>query len=119
MSVHGEYARALGGVIDALAPFDAPHAARETALPPAPGSPPDLPSSDAFARTWHRAFEAARFDETRDLSSAARAALGLLATLESGLTVRAAPAMAVEIDRLCAACQHLRAHCHAILGVGR
>ena len=93
MSVHGEYARALRGVIDALAGVDAPEA------------------------DWYAAFASAEVDATRDLSTAAKAALSLLDALAQRLADPPLPAGdSVALDRLRTACEHLRAHCHAILG---
>ncbi|MFO0688872.1 MAG: hypothetical protein U0900_09200 [Myxococcota bacterium] len=91
MSVHGEYARALDGLIEALAASTRPDRAG-----------------------WIEALEAARATQTRDLSTAARAAGTILDRLEADLD-GGAPKRADD-PNVRDACHHLRAHCHAILG---
>lgn len=90
MSVHGEYGRALAGVMERLG--DGPPRLRET---------------------FRSALDAARVTAERDLSTAARTALAVLDELEQALD-----APEPEL-RLREACDHLRAHVEAILGVPR
>lgn len=101
MSVHGEYARALGGVRECLAAL----------------------RTDAAQRAaWLGALEGAAVTPARDLSTAARGALAALAGIEAGLSARGAaadPEPSWGAAALLEACRHLRAHCHAILGVKR
>lgn len=105
MSVHGEYSRALRHVIERL----------------------DEQASTTAAR--HReALDGARPTPERDLSTAARAALAVLARVEAELvsSVSAATGRPEDdgrgsadrptSDDLRDACHHLRAHCRAILG---
>lgn len=116
MSVHGEYARALAGVLERLADCDSR-------------------LRDAF----RPALDAARVTPERDLSTAARSALAVLDRMEATLEAQASepegggcpprttadvlPADDVEASepemRLHEACQHLRAHVTAILGTRR
>lgn len=91
MSVHGEYARALAGIVEALA---------ASARPDRAG--------------WIDALDAAHATETRDLSTAARAARAILDRLEADRG-GSGPESSLE-PALRDACHHLRAHCHAILG---
>ena len=105
MSVHGEYQRSLRNL--------------EVRLTEA---------ADALALPWADAIAAARLDGARDLSSAARAALALVARLEAALgpfgddvrpmAPHASPPAAEPLPALRDACHHLRAHCRAILGPG-
>lgn len=102
MSVHGEYQRALRVVQLRIAE-----------------------SEFLLGAGWEAKFASAQLEEGRDLSSAARTSLELLANLEveyeslgaladSGAASRA-PQGRLELLR--DACHRLRAHCHAILGV--
>lgn len=91
MSVHGEYARSLAIVLELLA--EGALRGREALL-------------DALG--------AARATETRDLSSAARAARAVLDRIDAALDDDRDTAD--DDARLRDACHHLRAHCHAILG---
>lgn len=84
----------------------------------------------AIAARWSEPFEGARIDELRDLSTAARTAIALVAELEGALEADldlapAAPgesrhdsATTSRFAPLRDACHSLRAHCRAILGQG-
>jgi hypothetical protein len=101
MSVHGEYQRALRVVQLRLAE-----------------------SEFLMGEGWAERLECAQLDEGRDLSSAARASLELLASLDARLQSEDALAEGEVASRsphgrlelLRDACHRLRAHCHAILG---
>lgn len=106
MSVHGEYSRALRQLRECLE------------------------ERDAGLATRHRdALDAAQATPARDLSTAARAALAVLARLETDPALAdpsSSPCTQNEgedriehrpaTDALRDACHHLRAHCRAILG---
>jgi uncharacterized membrane protein YccC len=106
MSVHGEYSRALRQLRERLDERGA-----------------------ALAERHREALDAAQVTPARDLSTAARAALAVLARLEGdpALTAPDAPLRPTRetegpvggrpaTDGLRDACHHLRAHCRAILG---
>jgi hypothetical protein len=105
MSVHGEYSRALRHLIERL----------------------DEQASTAAAR-HRKALDGARPTPERDLSTAARTALAVLARVEAELVSSASAthggpedagkksADEPASDVLRDACHHLRAHCRAILG---
>lgn len=111
MSVHGEYQRVLRIVQVRIAE-----------------------AGGAIAARWSEPFERARIDELRDLSTAARTAIALLAELEAELEAErgaerakapAAPGEARDDSATTSrfaplrdACHSLRAHCRAILGQG-
>ena len=103
VSVHGEYLRALRVVQLRLAE-----------------------SEFLLGEGWDAKLESAQLEEGRDLSSAARASLELLASLEAELEGQSAVADGggasgsplERLELLRDACHRLRAHCHAILGVG-
>jgi hypothetical protein len=101
MSVHGEYQRALRVVQLRLAE-----------------------SEFLVGEGWGVKLESAQLEEGRDLSSAARTSLELLARLEAefesqdalaGGALAATPPLG-RLELLRDACHRLRAHCHAILG---
>lgn len=103
MSVHGEYSRALRNVLERLEE-----------------------SETLVGREWQDILDAAQLRSDGDLSTAARAALAVMARLEAELA-RAGSAGGVaansklggaRLEPLRDACHHLRAHCHAILGGG-
>lgn len=105
MSVHGEYARALGGVLARLAEWQTPE-----------------------GQSLRLAFEAAEATPTRDLSLAARQARVALGALDAWLGSgrgelaggdRSGPDAGADAAALREACRHLQAHCDAILGVER
>lgn len=101
MSVHGEYQRALRVVQLRLAE-----------------------SEFLVGEGWAAKLESAQLEEGRDLSSAARRALELLASLAAEFESEGAPADGSDassaphgrLELLRDACHRLRAHCHAILG---
>ncbi|MEZ4281699.1 MAG: hypothetical protein R3F21_19010 [Myxococcota bacterium] len=107
MSVHGEYQRVLRIVQVRIAE-----------------------AGGAIAARWSEPFERARIDELRDLSTAARTAIALVAELEAELEADlglapAAPGEARDDSATTSrfaplrdACHSLRAHCRAILGQG-
>lgn len=103
MSVHGEYGRALRGVLEQLDECNG-----------------------LVARDGRNSLDAAHTSPVQDLSTAARRALAGLDRVEADLTdaagrveaARHAGADRLRLERLRDACHHLRAHCHAILGVG-
>jgi hypothetical protein len=103
MSVHGEYQRALRVVQLRLAE-----------------------SEFLMGEGWDAKLEGAQLAEGRDLSSAARTSLELLANLEAELESNgtladgggASESPHGRLELLRDACHRLRAHCHAILGVG-
>lgn len=93
MSVHGEYARALALVLDALG------------------------QGAQQRRNWNEwiaALDAAQATQTRDLSTAALTARSILDRIEAALDSNGRPTDADA--RLRDVCHHLRAHCQAILG---
>lgn len=99
LSVHGEYGRALEGLIAALRAWD-----------------------DPSRGDWIARFEAARVGASPDLSGAARAALAALEPLSArvGPAEGAADASAPGPARptpLQEACLNLRSHCRIILGI--
>ena len=103
LSVHGEYQRVLRNVQVRLEE-----------------------AADAIAARWSEPFERVQIDEKRDLSTAARAAIALVAQLEADLGLAPAarsdahegPATTSRLAPLRDACHSLRAHCRAILGLG-
>lgn len=101
MSVHGEYARALGGVLARLAEWQTPE-----------------------CESMRLAFESAEATPTRNLSMAARQARVALAAVDAWLgraalegRDRSGPHPRPDAAPLREACRHLHAHCDAILGV--
>lgn len=96
MSVHGEYNRALDTVVERL---------RER--------------SRRDADAWADRLAGTRCgpDAEADLSTAARTCLGLVEKLESDPALAGSSDDAVGSARWRAALEHLRAHCHVILGV--
>lgn len=100
MSVHGEYARALRALCVRLAEYEAIRGGAD----------------------WAARFESAIADESRDLSTAARAADALLDSLDRELEgvleqPREGGLAGGHFELLHDACTNLRAHCRAILGV--
>jgi hypothetical protein len=103
LSVHGEYQRVLRIVQLRLAE-----------------------AGDVISERWSEPFERAQIDETRDLSTSARAAIALVAQLEADLGLAAATpgdghegsSTTSRLAPLRDACHSLHAHCRAILGLG-
>jgi len=102
MSVHGEYGRALESLIARVRISTHPDRER-----------------------WLDALEAARVGRNPDLSTAARAGRTLLREFAAGLERSSedpssgAAVPSAEAGWLLEACDHLRAHCRAVLGPER
>jgi len=102
MSVHGEFHRALRTLWHRLSE-----------------------SEFLIGEDWLARLEAVQAEANRDLSAAARTSIALLVRLESDLgdmsprigSPPASPVLLPSLDLLRDACNHLRAHCYAILGV--
>jgi len=76
--------------------------------------------ADPRARDWTRALEAARVDADRDLSSAARACLAALDSIERSWVADAASGAGPPVaSALRDAFEHLHAHCRIVLGLPR
>ncbi len=103
MSVHGEYQRALRVVQVRL-----------------------TEAENLVGESWGAKLENAQLEQGRDLSAAARTSLELLSGLEAEIASKgaladggvASGAPHGRLELLRDACHRLRAHCHAILGLG-
>ena len=96
LSVHGEYARSLEGLIDCLGALDLPDRG-----------------------DWIARFEAGRVDRHPDLSTAARASRAALEALEAAHGAPTGTDAADWLPRIAEAHAHLLAHVRIILGEPR
>ena len=94
MSVHGEYNRALESLLADLRKID-----------------------DLLAKDWIEALEAARTGRNADLTAAAKHCLAVLDAIDARRALSARPGIGPDTDPLREPFLHLRAHCHAILGL--